>query len=42
MILASADWTRALDVTLQGGAFVTQDLGAITGPSDLSPFMICE
>jgi FG-GAP-like repeat len=41
VIVASADWSRALDVTLQGGAFVVMDLGAITGPDDLATFMTC-
>lgn len=41
VIVASADWTRALDVTVQGGDFAVQDLGAITGPGDLSAYMRC-
>jgi hypothetical protein len=41
LILASDDWTRALDVVLRDGAFVTRDLGAIAGPGDLSQFMKC-
>jgi hypothetical protein len=42
MIVASADWSRALDVTLQDGAFVTRDLGAIGGPDDVAGYMACQ
>jgi hypothetical protein len=42
MIVASGDWTRALDVTVRDGALVTQDLGAIAGPGDLAAFMACD
>ena len=42
VIVASGDWARALDVTLRGGAFVVDDLGAITGPDDLATFMTCD
>jgi hypothetical protein len=42
MIVASADWSRALDVTLQDGTFVTRDLGAIGGPDDVAGYMACQ
>jgi hypothetical protein len=41
MIVASGDWTRALDVVLRDGAFVVTDLGAIAGLGDLAAFMTC-
>jgi hypothetical protein len=40
-IVASADWTRALAVTLIGGVAQVTDLGPISGPADLAGAMAC-
>lgn len=41
VIVASANWTRAVAVGLPGGVVEMTDLGPISGPADLEPFMVC-
>ncbi len=41
VIVASADWTRALAVHLRGGTVQVTDLGPIAGPADLRPYLEC-
>jgi hypothetical protein len=41
VILASADWTRAMSARLQGDVIEVVDLGPIAGPADLQGYMGC-
>ncbi len=41
VILATADWTRAIAVDLKGAAVQAADLGPISGPADLAAYLAC-
>jgi hypothetical protein len=41
LVLADADWSRVMVVTMQGGTLSAREIGAYAGPESLSAALTC-